>query len=169
LYSWWEAELDAGNFLTGVADAASLGLGPLARSYLEENYGLGGYVDRCSNAYKAGEWASLGLGIGRLGYASAAKAISKSASSGVAASAARNTMKRIFRGGAFPNYRRYSPAELLAEYGSDDALHEAAGRTDPLFNAIGANLALGSAANPNCECDTATGSGGGGQGPPGGQ
>lgn len=166
LYSAWQAQLDAGNFLTGVADAVSLGLGPLARDFAGD-YGWGGYVDPCSTAYSAGGWASLGLGLGRLGYAAAARGISRFASSGAAASAGRNTLKWIFRGGAFPNYRNYSYANRLAKYGSDAAVRDAAGRTNAWWNAAGANAALGSAANP-CGCDKASGSVGGGQGPPGG-
>ena len=165
LYSSLQATLDVANFLTGVADAASLGLGPLARDALA-GYGWGGHVDPCSTAYSAGGWASLGLGVGRLGYAAAAKGVSRFASSGLAASAGRNTLKRIFRGGLFPNYRAYSPSSLLGTYGSDAALRAAAGRTDSFWNAVGANLALGSAAN--CGCDRASGSGNGGQGGSGG-
>jgi RHS repeat-associated protein len=165
LYSSLQVQLAIGNFLTGVADAASLGLGPLARDALAP-YGWGGYVDPCSTAYDAGGWASLGLGVGRLGYAAAAKGVSRFASSGAAASAGRNTLKRIFRGGAFPNYRNYSYANRLAKYGSDDAVRAKAGQTNPWWNAAGANGALGSAAN--CSCDKAGGSGNGGQGAAGG-
>jgi RHS repeat-associated protein len=165
LYSSLQVQLAIGNFLTGVADAASLGLGPLARDALAP-YGWGGYVDPCSTAYDAGGWASLGLGVGRLGYAAAAKGVSRFASSGAAASAGRNTLKRIFRGGAFPNYRNYSYANRLAKYGSDDAARAKAGQTNPWWNAAGANGALGSAAN--CGCDKAGGSGNGGHGAAGG-
>src|SRR6266568_7398714 len=59
------------DFLTGVADAASLGLGPLAREALD----VSGGVDVCSGSYTAGQYASLFLGVGRLAYAGAAKAL----------------------------------------------------------------------------------------------
>jgi hypothetical protein len=165
LLSAWEVGLGVGNFATGLADAASLGFGPLARSYLDEKYGLGGYYDPCSTAYRAGGWASLATGLGRLGYAAAAKAISKTASSGLAASAARSSLKIRFRLGTLSNYKRYDPTALLGKYGSDQALREAAGRTNPLWNAIGANFAFGSAVNLNCTCDSATTGTPGGAGP----
>ena len=165
LLSAWEVGLGVGNFATGLADAASFGLGPLARSYLDEKYGWGGYYDPCSPAYRAGGWASLATGLGRLGYAAAAKAISQTASSGLAASAARSSLKIRFRLGTFSNYKRYDPTALLGKYGSDQALREAAGRTNPLWNAIGANFAFGSAVNLNCTCDSASTGTPGGAGP----
>ena len=59
--------LKVGNFLTVVADEASFGLGPLAREYLEEKFGLGGHVNPCSSAYTAGGWARFALGGARAG------------------------------------------------------------------------------------------------------
>jgi RHS repeat-associated protein len=151
LYSALEAQLDVGNFLTGVADAASLGLGPLARDQLAE-YDWGGYVEPCSAAYSAGEWASLGLGLARLGYAAAARVVSRGAASAAGAVAGRNMLKKVFRAGLAGNYRKYSYAERLAKYGTDDAVRDAAGRTNAGWNALGTNSALGSALNP-CGCE----------------
>ena len=48
------------NFATGVADAASLGSGPLARGAL----GFSGGVDVNSDSYSAGQFTSLALGAG---------------------------------------------------------------------------------------------------------
>ena len=67
LRSLWETFLDTSNFLTGVADAASLGLGPVARSFLEEHFGAGGYVNLCSKAYDAGQWGGVALGTALTG------------------------------------------------------------------------------------------------------
>jgi RHS repeat-associated protein len=50
------------DFLTGAADAASLGIGPLARSALD----VTGGVDVCSSSYTVGQYASLVFGVGRL-------------------------------------------------------------------------------------------------------
>ena len=61
LISGTEILLNVGDFFTAVADEASFGLGPLAREYLEEKFGLGGHVNPCSSAYTAGGWASTAL------------------------------------------------------------------------------------------------------------
>jgi RHS repeat-associated protein len=147
LYSALDFTLDAGNFATGVADAASLGLGPLARGYLESNFGAGGYVDPCSNAYAAGTYGSLALGAGRLAYAGAAKAVAAAARSGAAASAGRQTLKRIFRAGL-----SQSPRGAGRDYTTDAALRAAAGRTNPGYNALGANGAIGGAVGAANQC-----------------
>ena len=149
LYSTLQFTLDAGNFLTGVADAASLGLGPLAREYLERQYGAGGSVNPCSSAYAVGTYGSLVLGTGRLAYAGAAKAIAATAGSGATASAGRQVLKRIFRGGLSRNPRGPGRA-----YDTDAELRTAAGRTNPGYNALGANGAIGGAlgASNLCGC-----------------
>jgi hypothetical protein len=70
-----------------------------------------------------------------------------------AASAARNVLKRFFRGPfASSGYRIYSPAEKLAEYGSDEALRAAAGRTNPFWDAAADDVVAGVAANANRNC-----------------
>ncbi len=131
------------DFLTGVADAASLGLGPLARQAL----GVDGGVNRCSKAYAAGEWASLGLGAGRMAYAGIAKIGAAAAANGAAAMAFRNGLKRVMRGPlAGSNYRIKSYEDLLSRYGSDEAIQAAAGRTNPVVNAAGADMAIGGTA-----------------------
>jgi RHS repeat-associated protein len=145
------------DFLTSVADAASLGLGPLARSMLD----VSGGVDVCSGSYGAGQYASLFLGAGRLAYAGAAKALPQLVTQGatsldtaLAVSAARNTLKQAARLGTFPNYRIYTAEQMLAKYGADPAtITSAATRTNPLANAAGANLAIGAGVGrATCGC-----------------
>jgi RHS repeat-associated protein len=138
------------NFSLGVVDDLSFGLGPVARSAL----GINGGENRCSTAYKAGQYAALAAGLGRIAYAGAAKAIAMSAANGAEAAASRNLLKQIFRGSlAGSDYRIYSYDQLLEKYGSDAAVKAAAGRTSPLANAIGADAGLGGAANTaSCGC-----------------
>jgi uncharacterized protein RhaS with RHS repeats len=137
------------NFLVGAADSASLGIGPLLRS----EYGIGG-PNRCSTAYKVGEYSSLALGVGRLAYAGAAKGLAALAANGAEAAATRNLLKQVFRGpfGGL-DYRLYTYEQLLEQKGSDAAVQAAAGRTSPLLNAIGADAAAGAAINSSsCGC-----------------
>jgi RHS repeat-associated protein len=145
------------DFLTGVADAASLGLGPLARSALD----VSGGVDVCSSSYTAGQYASLFLGVGRLAYAGAAKALPQLVTRGatsldtaLAVSTARNTLKQAARLGTLPNYRIYTAEQVLSKYGADPAaITAAATRTNPLANAVGANLAIGAGVGrATCGC-----------------
>ncbi|MCS0583367.1 DUF6531 domain-containing protein [Massilia pinisoli] len=138
------------DFATGVADAASLGLGPLARQALDIN----GSVNRCSKAYAAGEWASVALGAGRMAYAGIAKVGAAAAADGAAAIAFRNGLKRIMRGPlAGSNYRIKNYEDLLAKYGSDEAIQAAAGRTNSAVNAVGADLGIGGAVDAaTCGC-----------------
>jgi hypothetical protein len=138
------------NFSTGVADAASFGLGALARQALD----VDGGIDRCSKAYSAGEWASLGLGLGRLGYAAIARVGAAAAVDGAAAMAFRNGLKRVMRGPlAGSDFRIKVYEDMLAQYGSDEAIQAAAGRTDPDLNALAAYLAAAGAANrAGCGC-----------------
>jgi hypothetical protein len=144
------------DLLTGVADAASLGLGPFVRGAL----GVDGGVNRCSTAYKVGEYGSLALGAGRLLYAGAAKALPLVITGGEDAlatalqvSAARNMLKQVARGGLFPNTRMPSAADVLQKYLDPQAIIEAATRTNAAVNAIGSNAAIGGAVNAaTCGC-----------------
>ncbi len=138
------------DFATGVADAASLGIGPLARQAL----GVDGGVNRCSKAYSAGEWASLALGAGRMAYAGIAKVGAAATTDGAAAMAFRNGLKRVMRGPlAGSNFRIKNYEDLLAKYGSDEAIQAAAGRTNSAVNAVGADLATGGAVGAaTCGC-----------------
>lgn len=138
------------DFTTGVADAASLGLGPLARQLLD----VDGGVDRCSKAYSAGEWASLALGAGRMAYAGIAKVGAAAAADGAAAMAFRNGLKRVMRGPlAGSSYRIKTYEDLMGIYGSDAAIQAAAGRTNRAINAVGADLGIGGAVGAaTCGC-----------------
>jgi hypothetical protein len=50
-------------------------------------------------------------------------------------------------------FRIKSYTEMLSKYGSDSAVKSAAGRTNPAFNAVGANLVTGSVfIKATCEC-----------------
>jgi RHS repeat-associated protein len=72
-YSSWELLLDLGNFLTGVADVLSFGIGPYIRnSSVGDFYGARNGVDIDSNAYEAGRWVGIGGQIA-MGGASFAK------------------------------------------------------------------------------------------------
>ena len=150
LFDWPSIPDPIYNFSVGVADDLSWGIGPLARAAL----GIDGGVNRCSNAYKAGQYAALAIGAGRIGYAGAVKAVSLAPGvSGAAASAFRNAAKRVFRGPfAGSDYRMYSYEQLLEKYGSDAAVKAKSGQTDPLLNAIGADAAAGGAIDSASEC-----------------
>jgi hypothetical protein len=147
------------DFTTGIADAASLGIGPLARDFFD----VSGGVDVCSASYTAGQYASLALGAGRLAYAGAAKALpllvtprATALETAFAVSAARNTLKLAGRFGLFPNFRMYTAEQMLAKYGPDAAkITAGATRTNRLANAVGADLAIGAGvgrATSSCEC-----------------
>ncbi len=112
-------------------------------------------MSRCSKVYKGGELATFALGAGRLAYAGTAKAISLLPGiTGAGAASARNTLKGVFRGGLYRDYRAYSYEQLLGKYGTDAAIKAAAGRTSPLFNGAGASLVAGAVVNDNqCGCE----------------
>jgi RHS repeat-associated protein len=124
------------NFSAGLGDALLLGFGDELREVL----GIPG-VEECSGWYRAGAWTSFAAGAARLTYAAAAKGIAWTASSGVAASAGREALKRIFRLGLGRGWR----APNLARYTSDAALRAAAGRTNPFLNLYGAGVAAAGA------------------------
>jgi uncharacterized protein RhaS with RHS repeats len=138
------------NFTVGIADDLSWGIGPVARNAL----GIDGGVNRCSTAYKVGEYAAIAAGLSRIAYAGAAKALAATAANGAEAAATRNFLKQIFRGPfGGSGYKIYSYDQLLDQYGSDAAVQAAAGRTSPLLNAIGADAGVGGAANAaSCGC-----------------
>lgn len=119
------------DYSAGLGDGASLGVTNLVRYALDTN----DQVDKCSTAYKAGGWSSFALGAGRIAYAGLAKAGAKVAASGLEASAFRSALRRAFGGG-----NSFRPPNL-AKYANDDALREAAGRTNLFGNAWGAGAA----------------------------
>ena len=150
----------------GLGDGVSFGITGLIRDAM----GTNGVVNRCSKTYGWSHLAGTALpvagGLGRLAYAGAAAAIPAiaDASEGAVAqalegSAMRNSLKAFFRGdfSGSSTWRMYDPAELLSsKYGGDAAaMLEAAGRTSPYFNALGAVSVFAGAvneANSECRC-----------------
>jgi RHS repeat-associated protein len=120
----WDAD-SLNNGIQGFADDFTFG----ATAAIRNAFGLNAGLDRCSTAYKVGGYASLGVGLGRLAYAGGAKALPYLVRGGGAAdlayalrvSAARNTLKRIFRLGLFPNYRAWDAAAVVLKYDGDAA------------------------------------------------
>ena len=125
--------------------------------------GINDQVDQCSWSYTGGEIASLVVGLGRVGYAGAAKALPLMVRSGrtqleraLAVSAVRNILKRGFRLNPWSTSRIYSAEQVLQKYGSNPAaIIAAATRTDAAFNGLGAAAAAGVivnyAAGPSCK------------------
>lgn len=91
------------------------------------------------------------FGAARIGYAVAAKGISVLASSGDAASAGRETLKRVAR---LVFGKGWRPPNLAGK--SDAALRAFAGRTNPYVNAYGAGIATtavqGAGIVSECKC-----------------
>ena len=131
------------NFSAGLGDALLLGFGKDIRDGL----GLGdGGVDECSTEYQAGSWATFALGGLRLTYAVAAKGISLAASSGLAASEGRDSLKQAFRLGLGKGWRKPDLSGL-----SDAEIRAKAGRTNPGMNLYGAGVAA-AGAKQGCGC-----------------
>jgi RHS repeat-associated protein len=148
LFDWPSIPDPLYNFSLGIADNLSFGIGPLLRS----EYNISG-PNRCSKAYKYGEYSSFLAGSGRLLYAGSAAALSLAAVNGAEAVAARNLLKRVARGPLYAlDYRIYSYEQLLAEKGTDAAVQAAAGRTNNLLNALGFDAAAGGDANSATSC-----------------
>jgi|GEM_PF-6390464 len=134
----------------GFGDGLSGGL----TDWMRDQMGTNGSVNKCSpnysNSHTAGAGSSLGLGAGRLVYAGLAKGYSMTASSGTAASAFRSQLRGYFGGG-----KSLRPPNL-SKYPTDDLLREAAGRTNPYANAMGAGAAgmgaNGLAGDDGCGC-----------------
>ena len=104
-------------------------------------------VKRCSHEYRiasiATTTAMVAVGAGRLAYAGGAAAIGATASTLEEAVAARNALKIAFRLGLNQTARIYTPAEILARYGSEEAGIAAAARTNAALNAGGAAAVAG--------------------------
>ena len=134
------------DFSAGLGDALLLGFGDDLRGLA----GVDGGVNECSSAYQAGGWTSFAFGGARLAYAGLVKGGSILASSGAAASAFRNNVKVVFRGGFGRNWRPPN----LSKYPTDAALRTAAGRSNPGVNAYGAGVAgAGAAGGSGCGCE----------------
>jgi len=150
------ASAEVRDFSAGLGDALLFGFGDELRAGVEQLTGLQSGVDRCSSFYTAGEYAALAAGLSRLAYAGIAKGITLVPTlTGAQVASARNTLKLIFRGGSFPNYRTYTYGQLLEKYGTDAAVKAAAGRTNQGLNVAGAGIAAGAALNRSqseCGC-----------------
>jgi len=139
----WTPSQGLVDYTAGFGDAASLGATNLVRYLNDTNTG----VNKCSTAYRAGAWTSFGLGVGRLAYAGLAKTGSVLASSGADASAFRSWLR--VRSGGGDSFR---PPDL-SKYTTDEALREAAGRTNLPANLWGAGAAVaGAAGGSGCGC-----------------
>jgi len=130
---------DVSNFGGGLGDGLSLNGTKLARDAM----GIDN-VDPDSTAYKAGSWSSCAVGTGRLAYAGLAKAGSVLAKTPQAASAFREGLKNLFRGGMGKGWR---PPNLSGKTG--EALRRSAGRTNPGMNTYGAGVGGTGAYNAN--------------------
>lgn len=141
----WIDAVDAANqFLAGAANSLSFGLS----NALMEATGNSSAVNKCSNAYKAGELTALAVSLGRLAYAGTVKLAAVFAADAQAASAARNAIKAFFRGGNWGSFRTFE--DVLASNGGDvNAIKQAAGRTNPGFNAWAGGTA---ATTSQCGC-----------------
>lgn len=82
LYSFDDFMNDATNFSSGFGDTISLGL----TSYIRDQWGIDGGVNKCSGAYAAGVYAELGVELATIGVSftlrAAAKGISQAAARG---------------------------------------------------------------------------------------
>jgi len=145
------------DYTTGIADSLSLGIGPLARRFLE----IDGDVDPCSKAYRYGELSSFAFGTGRLLYAGTARLLPQLVRTGgteleraLTISMARNNLKTVARAGSFPNARVYTVEEIVRKYRGDPAeIIKAAQRTNTGVNAVGADAAARAAITRAASCD----------------
>jgi hypothetical protein len=92
-------------------------------------------VNKCSGGYRGGSYAAMVEGIGRLAYAGIAKVVSRTVSSGAAASAIRNDL-RVWFGGR----RNPTPPKYVGQ--PDAVLRAGAGKTNKYANAWGAGIVV---------------------------
>src|SRR5271166_673012 len=152
-YSAAHLASDATNFLAGLGNAVSFGGTAWLAKQLSDPSGAAAFADaQGSGAFRAGEWASLALGAGRLAYAGIAKGASLAFAAGdatmadAAASVAfRNGLKQAFRLNPFSTFRVYPFGQIAAKYQTAEAIIAAAGRTDTTINALGGVAAAGGA------------------------
>ena len=131
------------DFFAGLGDGLLLGAGQFGRDL----FGVGG-VDRCSDAYSNGGYASFAAGASRLGYAGLSKLISKMATSGASASAIRSQLRRFFG-----NWSKEFRKPDLSKYKTDAELRAAAGRTNSSTNTYGAGVTTaGAYGGSGCGC-----------------
>lgn len=165
LYNLWDFGGDTLDFAAGLGNAVSFGGTTwVAQQFMNDaDAATLRRTKRCSGTFKAGEWASLALGAGRLAYADAAKGASAiyaargaTMANAAAASAFRNGLKQAFRLNPWSTFRVYPFESMVAKYGTAEAIIAAAGRTNAGINAVGAAAAAGAAATlattDDCEC-----------------
>lgn len=154
LYDLWDFGEDTLGFAAGLGNAVTFGGSSwIAEQFMSNNdAAILQRTKRCSKAFKAGEWASLALGVGRMAYAGIAKGASMAyaargatMANAAAASAFRNRLKKAFRLNPWSTYRVYPFANMVEKYGSAEAIINAAGRTNAGANAVGAAAAAGGA------------------------
>jgi RHS repeat-associated protein len=141
------------NFTAGMGDALSF---TITRRIRDANPDFYAEVDKCSGAYRGGQWTGEGIGFamggGRLAYAGIAKAESMAllrsgatAANAEKAIAFRNGLKEAFNLGMANKDKVMTMEKAMAKYAGDYAeIIKASGRTSPAWNAAGA-AALGSA------------------------
>jgi hypothetical protein len=93
-------------------------------------------ADTTTVGYRAGLWAGAALGLGRGAYVATASTFRFM--SGAEAVAARNELKGAMSGLGLEHPRIYTYEQMLAKYGSDQAVAAAASRTNPAINGAAA-------------------------------
>jgi uncharacterized protein RhaS with RHS repeats len=145
------------NFTAGMGDALSF---TITRRIRDANDDFYGGVDKCSGAYRGGQWTGEGIGLamggGRLAYAGIAKANSMvllrsgaTAANAEKAVAFRNGLKEVFNLGMADKSRIRTVEGLLSEGKSYAEIIQSSGRTSGAWNAAGA-YALGTATVSAC-------------------
>jgi hypothetical protein len=165
LYNVLDFTIDAASFAAGLGNAVTFGGSTwIAEQFMDDaDAALLRQTERCSGVFEAGEWASLGLGAGRLAYAGLAKGASAAfAARGAtmanaqAASAFRNTLKQWFRVNPWTKFRMYTWEQVVAKHKTAEKIFYKAGYTDPRLNGLGAAMGAGGAATlamgEDCEC-----------------
>lgn len=165
LYSLWDLGGDVLEFAAGVGNAVSFGATTwiAAQMMNSADAAVLRRTKRCSSAFKAGEWASLLLGSGRVAYAATAKvasmrfaALGANMENAFAAWAFRNSLKRTFRLGLFRDFRMYTFEQMVYKYRTAEGVIAKAGRTNLGLNLVGVHMAAGGAATllttDDCEC-----------------
>jgi RHS repeat-associated protein len=166
LYDIWDFGEDTLSFAAGLGNAVTFGgtTWIVERFMSGEDAAILRKTKRCAGAFKAGEWASLGLGAGRLAYAGLAKGSSMflaargmTMQNAAAASAFRNSLKKWFSINPWRNFRIYPFEKMIEKYPNAEEIIRAAGRTSAYYNLIGAYITLSSATaletTDDCECD----------------
>ncbi|MEO0698022.1 MAG: RHS repeat-associated core domain-containing protein, partial [Pseudomonadota bacterium] len=127
----------------GIGDAFTFGYYSKAWAALPGGYGKAYAGQTGRTGYDVGLYGTAGAGGLRLGYSSAIYSIRSSGLNGPQAVGFRNNLKGAFSGLGSRHPRNYSYDDLLAKYGSDSAVIQAASRTNPGINAAGGLAAAG--------------------------